>query len=113
MLICDLAEVYGILEYKKLPLTTVAHLFYGLSDNSRSKRLLTGEQTSIDTLLLATIADRLGLLLWAKTKDGQKGRNRPKSIVEKMTTPKENDIKGYFTGEDYEKVRDKILNERG
>lgn len=30
--------------------------------------------------LLANIADSLNLLVWFKTRDGQKGRNRPKPI---------------------------------
>lgn len=35
---------------------------------------------TLDSHLLAEVVDRLGLLLWAKTKDGQKGRNRPKPV---------------------------------
>ena len=33
--------------------------------------------------------DRLSTLVWFQTKDGVKGRNRPKSIVESMTRKEE------------------------
>lgn len=38
------------------------------------------EWGSLQTRLLGMQADALNLLWWAKTKDGQKNRNRPKSV---------------------------------
>lgn len=35
---------------------------------------------SLESLLLATVADGIHWLQWAKTKDGQKGRHQPKPI---------------------------------
>ncbi|MCG7607085.1 DUF5361 domain-containing protein [Mycobacterium sp. CnD-18-1] len=37
--------------------------------------------------LLAIIANSLRILIWFKTKDGQKGRNRPVMIGPDMSTP--------------------------
>ena len=47
---------------------------------------IAGMKADQDTLLLAAAVDRLSLLMWAKTKDGQKGRNPPKSIFDELTS---------------------------
>ena len=82
-LICDLAEVYNIYDYRRLPAYQVAVFSYGLREDSRIKLVMSGQRVSFDTLLQASILDRLSLLTWFKTKDGQKGNNRPVSITEK------------------------------
>ena len=84
-LICDLAETYGILDWRALPLRTAAALSSGLRENSRIKMKIAGVQADQETLLLAAAVDRLSLLVWAKTKDAEKGKNRPESIFEKLT----------------------------
>ena len=91
-LICDLAEEYGVLDWRALPVRTAAALAAGLRENSRIKMKLAGLKVEPKLMMLALIADRLGLLVWAQTKDGQKGRNRPESIVGKLTKePEEED----------------------
>lgn len=52
-------------------------------------RLVSGTKLNPEILLLAAIADRLGLLAWMQTKDGHKGRNRPKSILSGLLNPEE------------------------
>ena len=84
-LICDLAETYHILDWRALPLRTAAALSAGLREDSRIKMKIAGMKADQDTLLLAAAVDRLSLLMWAKTKDGQKGRNPPKSIFDELT----------------------------
>lgn len=49
---------------------------------------LTGTRYTQTEFLLAAIADRLSYLVWFKTEDGAKNRNRPKSFVEEMTGEK-------------------------
>ena len=88
-LICDLAETYGVLDWRALPLRTVAALSAGLRDNSRIKLKMADMQVGQDTLLLAAAVDRLSLLVWAKTKDAEKGRNRPTSIFDRLTGQEE------------------------
>ena len=80
-LVCDLAETYGIFDYRALPARLLATLAVGLRDDSRIKRRLSGRKASQTELLLAAMADRLSLLLWMQTEDGRNGINRPKSIL--------------------------------
>lgn len=81
-LICDLAETYGVFNYRHLPVRLLATLASGLRDTSRIKQKISGIQVGQDTLLLAMAVDALNLLVWTKTKDAEKNRNRPKSIAE-------------------------------
>ncbi len=80
-LVCDLAETYGIFDYRALPVPLLATLAVGLREDSRIKLHLAGAFAGTDTLLLAAAVDRLSFLAWAKTKDGQVGRKRPASIL--------------------------------
>lgn len=111
-LICDLAETYGIFDYKALPISLVATLSVGLRENSRIKMKLNGMKIPTDTLLLASSVDKLALLVWSKTEDGQNGMNRPKSIVEILTgIRKDGDIATFDTAEEFEEAREKILRQ--
>lgn len=80
-LVCDLAETYGILDWRELPATLLATLAAGLRDTSRIKLYLSDMRASTDTLLLAAAVDRLSFLAWAKTVDGQNGKNRPSPLL--------------------------------
>lgn len=117
-LICDLAETYRIYDYKQLPLNQVAVFAYGLRDNSRIKQVMSNQIVPLETTLLASIVDRLSLSLWLQTKDGQKGINRPKSIVDQLTKQdkEERDEREYLvfeSGEDFEKYRKSLLSKTG
>lgn len=67
-LICDLAETYGIYDYRRLPLRTVAVLAVGLREDSRimKKKAQVEGVPDLKTQLLAIIADRI---VGAKPKD--------------------------------------------
>ena len=111
-LICDLAETYGILDYKVLPVETLAALSVGLRENSRIKMKLSGAKVKPDFLLLAAAVDRLSLLVWSKTKDAEKGRKRPKSLVEVLNgKKKESDVMAFNTAEEWEHAKAKIIGE--
>ena len=111
-LICDLAETYGILDYKVLPVETLAALSVGLRENSRIKMKLSGAKVKPDFLLLAAAVDRLSLLVWLKTKDAEKGRKRPKSLVEVLNgKKKESDVMAFNTAEEWERAKAKIIGE--
>ena len=117
-LICDLAETYRIYDYRQLPLLQVAVFAYGLREDSRIKKIISNQTASLDTLLFASMVDRLSLSLWLQTKDGQKGINRPKSIVDQLTKPdkEERDEREYLvfeSGEDFENYRKKLLTKIG
>ena len=77
-LICDLAETYGIYDYRQLPPMTVAALSVGLRDDSRIKMKMTDSRLTIEQMLMAIIADRLGSLMNAM------GGNVDFSIYDKL-----------------------------
>ena len=112
-LICDLAETYQIYDYRRLPVQTVAVFSLGLRDNSRIKMKLSGSKISIEQSLLASIADRLGILICQKTKDVAKGNNVPKSILATLngeTEEKEqSEMRVFESGEEFLKARAKLL----
>ena len=97
-----------------LPVQTVATLAAGLRDDSRIKIKMSGAKVPQNTLLLALIADRLSLLWWAKTKDGEKGRNRPHSITAELLgieTTEKTTYKGeaFSTADEYEAAKAELL----
>lgn len=109
-LICDLAETYHIFNYKELPPRLLATLSVGLRDDSRIKMKLSNSKVTLDTLLLASILDNTRMLLWAQSKDAQKGRNRPKSIVEQLLkTERPKVYKGTNSIEEFKKERERIM----
>ncbi len=72
------------------------------------------EQIEINTTLLAGIVDRLSLLVWTKTKDAEKGRNKPKSLISEIYPNKVKDkYERYISGKDFEEARNKILKKIG
>lgn len=80
-LVCDMAETYSIYNWRALPLSTAALLACGLRENSRIMRKLSGSRYPDEILMQALILDRLNTLIWFQTADGQKGRNRPESVL--------------------------------
>lgn len=109
-MICDLAETYGVLNYKELAAATLSALVFGLRDDSRTKMAISGARYSTRFLLLASIRDSLAFLAWAQTEDGAKGRNRPASVLEKLLHPDPEDAaEAYDTPDAYELARAKII----
>lgn len=114
--ICDLAETYHVLDYRALPLKTVAALASGLREGSRIRMKLSGIRVSTDTMLAAATVDRLSMLIWAKTKDGEIGRNRPESILDKLTaedTRSDEEYKAFDSPEEFMQARKEILCREG
>lgn len=103
-LICDLAETYGIFDIEALPATLLATLAVGLRENSRIKMRLSGEKIQRSELLLAAAVDRLSLLTWFMSEDGQNGVNRPASIVDILLgeTQQGNDLETFDSAEAFE-----------
>ena len=115
-LICDLAETYGIFDYRQLPADQVAVFAIGLRDDSRIKLAMTNSKVPFETFLLAGVLDRLSALVWFKTTDGQKGINKPLMVAEELTgktKAKESKEMIFDSGEDFEEYRQKILEKIG
>ncbi|WP_427814286.1 DUF5361 domain-containing protein [Enterococcus sp. 22-H-5-01] len=111
-LICDLAETYQIYDYKQFPALTVAVFSCGLREESRIMLRLSEQTIPLKTLLLADISDKLALLFWAKTDDGQKGKNRPTSVVASMygqNTVEKSEIV-FDSGEEFEQMRQRLID---
>lgn len=115
LLICDLAETYHIYDYEKLLPNMVAAFCIGLKDDSRIKMHIANQRITLNQKLLARIADELTFIAWSKTVDGQKNRNRPKSILESLLNPeqeKETENTSYATGADFMEAWQKITEDK-
>ena len=111
-LICDLAETYQIYDYRQLPAYLVAVFSVGLREDSRIRMSMSDEKLTIEQTMMAGILDRLSILLWSKTKDGQKGINQPKSIIESVNEKPKEKVTSFESGEDFMKLREKFVKER-
>ena len=109
LLICDLAETYHILDYKALSPRLVAVLANGLSDDSRIKKKIVGRRLSLGDSLQAATVDRLTQLLWTKTEDARRNRNKPKSILEALEHPPERKHQIFSSVSAFELKRDQIM----
>ena len=101
-LICDFAETYHIYDMYSLSVEYIATLAVGLRDNSRIKLKASGLKVDTNTLLLARIADSTTLNVYAKTKDAQHNRNKPKSLVEALTRDENKDLRSFASGADFD-----------
>lgn len=112
-LICDLAETYNIYDYRQLPVLMVAVFSCGLKEDSRIKLKLSGQKVSLETLLLAGVSDKLSTIIWSKSKDAQSGRNKPKSIVEILSSnSNKSNTDGsiaFETASDFERARQELI----
>ena len=104
-LICDLAETYNIYDYRSLPVTLVATFSIGLRDNSRIKMKIADSKVDNETMFLASIVDRLSMLIWMQSEDGRNNTNRPKSILaDLLGTTNGTKYDTFQTGEDFHKA---------
>lgn len=110
-LICDLAETYGILDYRALSTEMLATLCVGLRENSRIKMKFNGMQTSSEILLLMSAVDYLKLLVWMNTEDGANNVNRPRSMVAELFGEPSTEVEAFDSGEDFEVQRSIIMKE--
>ena len=111
-LICDLAETYHIYEMRSFRASYIATLAAGLREDSRIMMLFSGNKIRPSLLLQAASLDKLALLWWAETKDGQKNRNRPESVVESLTKENKQTEEPpivFESVEDFNKTREEMI----
>lgn len=74
---------------------------------------MTQQVVPMETLLLAGLSDKVSMLLWTKTEDGQKGKNRPMMILDALNPaeakPRETVV--FDSGEDFEQRRKELLSQ--
>lgn len=80
-----------------------------MRDGSRIMMKVTETKLNTTDLLLAKIADNLGILIWQNTEDGQKGINFPDSIIDEINRDHSEDIKTFESGTDFEAERQRLL----
>lgn len=110
-LICDFAEYYHILNWRELPAKLAATLAVGLTPESRIKQAITGAKAPTSLILQAAILDRLSLLVWLNSADGQKGRNRPKSLAGELVAQPTSPVVAFTSGDAWQASRNRILRE--
>ena len=105
-LVCDLAQTYGIYNYKELSPNLVATLTIGLPDSSRVKMKMSGQKLTLEQSLLALILDDLRQWLWMNQRRGSK---RPQSVFKKLTEDKKpkDELKTFDSPEAFEAWRRK------
>lgn len=71
------------------------------------------EEYSLDLLLQAMTVDALNTLVWFQSEDGQKGRNRPPSVMETLLgkeSHNNNDILSFSSAAEFERERERRIN---
>lgn len=110
-LLCDMAETYGIYDFRALPVPVLATLAVGLREDSRIKMYMNGTKiTRLETLLAAAV-DRLSMLWWSKTEDARTNSNRPKSMLSMLLgdqTETDRNVEAFETGEEFESEWERI-----
>ena len=107
-LICDLAETYQIFDYRSLPTLLVATLSAGLRDDSRIKLKAAGSTVSLETVILATIADNLSMLRAGFDKNNKR---KPYLFTEAISGEKKSKVKGFKSVQDFETALKRIRGE--
>lgn len=109
-LFCDLAEVYGVLAPRALGARRLAVLAGGLPESARVRRRQSGALAGTDTVLLAHLADLLGILCWQL--GGAKEAQRPPSFAAMLLGADEAPgADGFDSAADFEAARARILKE--
>lgn len=111
-LICDFAETYHIYDLWALPVETLAVLASGLRDDSRIKMKIAGLNYIPIAFLAPRIADCLSLILYGLSEDAKYKRNVPTMFTDIMAgnTKKENNVRGFASGEEFMAYRARLLN---
>ena len=112
-LLCDFAETYHVFSIESLPVKTAAALANGLRSNSRIRMKAAGDKIDLNSLIMAHILDGINTLIWFQTKDGAKGKNRPKSVVEMLTRDEIKETAGFVSGKEFERMREELLERIG
>ena len=109
-LMCDLAETYGIYDYRSLPVKTVATFSVGLRENSRIKTKMRGDNIQTDTLLLGMIYDNITRVLVAL-----EAVEEPKYITDILLgrdeKEKQGSCKTFDSAESFEAERARIVRD--
>lgn len=103
-MICDLAETYGIFDYKALRPDLVATLVIGLRPDSRVMMHLAKAKLNFQQTMMALIFDALQVI--AFNQGHKKHAKKPESLYKKLTTePKKDELMSFDSPVAYEAWR--------
>jgi hypothetical protein len=72
-----------------------------------------GAKAPMETILLMAILDDVRWIRWSKTKDAQKNKNMPESVLQPFLGKKERPkITAFRTAEEFERRRAEIIHEQ-
>ena len=102
LLICDLAETYGIYDYNAMKPSLIATLAVGLPDSSRVMKKYSGFKLTLEQMLLVMILDGVNISIWQR--GGGKKSKKPESIFKKLTEKEKqkDELMSFKTPEEFE-----------
>lgn len=103
-MICDLAETYHILDYRRVPARLLGTLVCGLGENSRLQRAMSGQQCSLEALLAAQTLDAVVALGY-----GMAGQKQAPPSVAGLLVRQEKKSNGFDSAEAFEAARERIM----
>lgn len=105
--ICDLAETYHVLDYRSIPIMTLATLCAGLRDDSRIKMRMMEMHMVAPSFAFVRIADTLTMILHVLAGD----KSKPKLYQDIMTGKQiKKKTTGFSSIEEFEEARKRFLN---
>lgn len=109
-LVCDLAETYGIYDMREFSPSRIAVFSYGLGENSRIKRRISGQKLTTSEMLIARILDALNVWLWMNSRQGTR---KPGSVLDLMLHPEDfaSETQSFASPQDFERARRKLGGE--
>lgn len=109
-----MAQYYNIYNYEQLAFNKLAVFVFGLPDDSRIKKKLSGLKVDLNTVMIAGVLDRLSMILYSLA--GSKGIEKPETLASILLgnkKTKEKKPNGYVSGKEFEKRRQEILKRIG
>ncbi len=111
LMICDLAQTYGILDYKQIKPNILAALVMGLPQDSRIMLKISKAKLSYTDSVLALIFDCLQIIAFNQVHRYRKNLKRPESLYKKlMEDDKKDDYMTFGSPENYERWRKEHIN---
>lgn len=101
-MICDLAETYHVLDYRALPVKTLAALVFGLREDSRIRMKMEGLEYVPPLFMLSALADNTTVIRHGLFAD--KNAKRPAlfgEAINKSEKPKAAKVDSFASGEDF------------
>lgn len=82
----------------------------GLRQDSRTKMAINGMKVPTNTLIMAMVYDKLNLWIWANSKEGRKGKNKPASLTDLLSKdPPEKNVVAFDKGDDFDAAYQRII----